>query len=256
MSYEKVTNINIQKHTIRCAANNVHPMEFHVCQQKTVKEGCSDEQFIKKCLLNFYEGNFVPVGNQTWKFIAALMKVAALEKTTLKYHKVADILSDYSGKKYKKEEYRNAEKQLIDFLYEAYQDIDMTPSDYIIVIGNQDSNLAVTRRTKFGMQFARSRDDQDVHHFKYYDEALAYIGERRKYNNLIIINTELNLPDTVVVKFDDIDTYMDDPEVDEVISNWLSDTYGYCHNGFEFKEIMQNNEYVMIYNIQWDTTDD
>jgi len=41
-------------------------------------------------------------------------------------------------------------------------------------------------------------------------------------------------------------------ELDEIIGDWLSDEYGYCHFGFEYDV---ENDHINIYNIEWDTSE-
>ena len=49
---------------------------------------------------------------------------------------------------------------------------------------------------------------------------------------------DVDLPDEVVVDVpDEIVGYGDDGDVNDYISDWLSDEYGFCHNGFLFEEI-------------------
>lgn len=43
---------------------------------------------------------------------------------------------------------------------------------------------------------------------------------------------------------------LDEDEQNEAISNYLSDEYEYCHNGFRFEEA--KNYLIHIYDIQWD----
>jgi hypothetical protein len=44
---------------------------------------------------------------------------------------------------------------------------------------------------------------------------------------------------------------LDEDGQSEAISNYLSDEYEYCHNGFRFEET--KNFLIHIYDIQWDT---
>jgi hypothetical protein len=45
---------------------------------------------------------------------------------------------------------------------------------------------------------------------------------------------DIDLPKQVEVVLDDLD---EDEEVDEVLCDKLSDITGFCHNGFDFKEL-------------------
>lgn len=48
----------------------------------------------------------------------------------------------------------------------------------------------------------------------------------------------INLPETLEadIDFEDIDIDNED-EVSDFLSDWLSDEYGYCHYGFDYKLI-------------------
>ena len=48
------------------------------------------------------------------------------------------------------------------------------------------------------------------------------------------------LPKKVIVDFDDLDLpdCATDAEVEDALSDYLSDQYGYCHNGFTFKKVI------------------
>lgn len=68
--------------------------------------------------------------------------------------------------------------------------------------------------------------------------------------NVIILASQLQL---------DTDSIADDEEeLAEEISDYLSDTYGFCHKGFNF-EVVKNElgepSNFVVTSIQWDTTD-
>lgn len=44
-------------------------------------------------------------------------------------------------------------------------------------------------------------------------------------------NNEIDLPTKIIGTFEYTG---DDDELEDMISNWLSDEYGYCHYGFEY----------------------
>ena len=52
----------------------------------------------------------------------------------------------------------------------------------------------------------------------------------------------------------------DDEELEEQLSEYLSDFYGYCHNSFNY-EVIWNSQFpdqptkIKITNIDWDTTE-
>ena len=63
------------------------------------------------------------------------------------------------------------------------------------------------------------------------------------------------LPTEIVVLSVDIDAYweqLDEYEQEDAISDFLSDKFGFCHNGFSYEEI---GEQIRITNIQWDEDD-
>lgn len=51
------------------------------------------------------------------------------------------------------------------------------------------------------------------------------------------------------------DDCLDDEWISETICDWLSDTYGFCHDGFSMSIDRANNK-LHIYNIMWDTDED
>ena len=67
---------------------------------------------------------------------------------------------------------------------------------------------------------------------------------------------EVKLPKKVEVTTEELgvdkDYSMDDEYDEEVISDWLSDTYGYCHEGFRFTN---KNGKITITGIKWDTSE-
>lgn len=67
--------------------------------------------------------------------------------------------------------------------------------------------------------------------------------EERDDNNLPITAKDLGLPtfdETFEIDTDDMGWDLEDPndqdEVSDVVSDWLSDEYGYCHFGFSIKK--------------------
>ena len=60
------------------------------------------------------------------------------------------------------------------------------------------------------------------------------------------------LPIELFVNHNDIDAEWDEMENDEreeAISEYLSDTYGFCHYGFSYED---DGEQIHITNIEWD----
>lgn len=78
-------------------------------------------------------------------------------------------------------------------------------------------------------------------------------------------DTEIdNLPTTITLDRNDIEdngfnVYNDD-ELDEALGEYLSDEYGYCHEGFNYnvvwdKFLPDQPKEIKITNIKWDTTE-
>lgn len=68
--------------------------------------------------------------------------------------------------------------------------------------------------------------------------------------NVIITASELEL--------DTDDLFEDEDELSDIVSDYLSNTYGFCHYGFDMEKVYnENNEpsQVIVSNIKWDTTD-
>ena len=64
-----------------------------------------------------------------------------------------------------------------------------------------------------------------------------------------------NLPKEVTVTREDlgIDSQTALSDVIEALSDYLSNTYGFCHNGFDYE--LLDSRTIQAYNIQWDTTE-
>lgn len=63
------------------------------------------------------------------------------------------------------------------------------------------------------------------------------------------------LPDTVAVNIEDLDYIPEEDDVlCDVLSDWLSDTYGYCHYGFDYETDAISGD-ITITNILWDTSE-
>ena len=62
----------------------------------------------------------------------------------------------------------------------------------------------------------------------------------------------LKLPKEIHVAYNGDWNDLNEFEKEELLSDWLSDTYGFCHNGFAYQE---HDGYVHITDIDWDTTE-
>ena len=65
---------------------------------------------------------------------------------------------------------------------------------------------------------------------------------------------EPDLPDSCEIDIADLDYDEEEDDLDIAIGDYLSDTYGYCINKFNF---FRNDEsdYITVTDIDWDTTD-
>ena len=72
----------------------------------------------------------------------------------------------------------------------------------------------------------------------------------------IIKREGFDLPSEITVSLDELglDTIDDEDEVEETISDYLSDKYGFTHYGFEW-ERGDSAEEINVYNIKWDTSE-
>ena len=65
---------------------------------------------------------------------------------------------------------------------------------------------------------------------------------------------EPDLPDIVNLNINDLD-YKDGDDLDEKISNYLSNEYGFCVNGFLIEEADTVTGDIKVTDIEWDTED-
>lgn len=61
----------------------------------------------------------------------------------------------------------------------------------------------------------------------------------------------------VIIRKEELESDDIAEELEEMISEYLSDEYGYCHNGFNYEIINEHDEEfeIRIFNIKWDTTE-
>lgn len=77
------------------------------------------------------------------------------------------------------------------------------------------------------------------------------------------LEEDLNLPSTVVISASELaldtdDIYQDDDELSDIVGNYLSDEYGFCHLAFNMRVTYNENKEpsdVIVTNIQWDITE-
>ena len=64
---------------------------------------------------------------------------------------------------------------------------------------------------------------------------------------------EVNLPDIITINIDDIEYDPECDNIEDAISDYLSDTYGYCHGGFYFETDTTTGD-ITVFDIEWDTS--
>ena len=97
--------------------------------------------------------------------------------------------------------------------------------------------------------------DTDINDFVWFErDTIAQHLGYDDFDELMHRNDEPDLPNEFMVDPYNIDSDWDDleeQEKEEAISDYLSDEYEYCHNGFRFEEAENGN--IHIYDIKWDT---
>jgi hypothetical protein len=99
--------------------------------------------------------------------------------------------------------------------------------------------------------------DTEINDFVWFerDTIAEYLGYE-DFEELMHRNDEPNLPAELFVDRNDIDEDWEELDEDEkldAISDYLSDEYEFCHDGFDYEESDDSN--IHISNIKWDTTE-
>ena len=98
--------------------------------------------------------------------------------------------------------------------------------------------------------------DTEINDFVWFErDAIAQHLGYDDFDELMHRNDEPNLPTKLTVDCCEIYSYWNEDELEEdekadMISDYLTNEYDYCHRGFEFEET--ENCMVHIYNIDWD----
>ena len=99
--------------------------------------------------------------------------------------------------------------------------------------------------------------DTEINDFVWFErDTIAQHLGYDDFDELMHRYDEPELPTSVLVNCYDIDADwydLDEDEKGEAIGDYLSNEYEYCHDGFEFEEV--ENDDVHITDIKWDTTD-
>lgn len=62
----------------------------------------------------------------------------------------------------------------------------------------------------------------------------------------------IKLPHSVVISLKDLDFHPFEDDLDDLISDYLSDTYGFCHYGFDYETDIVAGV-IHVTDIFWDT---
>jgi hypothetical protein len=97
--------------------------------------------------------------------------------------------------------------------------------------------------------------DTEINDFVWFErDTIAQHLGYDDFDELMHRNDEPNLPTELFVDYNDISEdweELDEDEKVDIISDYLSDEYGFCHDGFDYEEL----DSIRIYNIEWDTTE-
>ena len=98
--------------------------------------------------------------------------------------------------------------------------------------------------------------DTEINDFVWFErDTIAQHLGYDDFDELMHRNDEPDLPEELIVgcyNIDDNWDELDEGEKSDMITDYLSDEYEYCHRGFNFEENESGD--VHIYNIEWDTT--
>lgn len=99
--------------------------------------------------------------------------------------------------------------------------------------------------------------DTEINDFVWFErDTIAQHLGYEDFDELMHRNDEPNLPTELFVDGNEIYSYWDELDEDEkldMISDYLSDEYEFCHDGFEYEE--SSDSTIHISNIKWDTTE-
>ena len=95
--------------------------------------------------------------------------------------------------------------------------------------------------------------DTEINDFVWFERDT--IAQHLGYEDFEELMHRNNLPKEIFIDYDKLDIDWEEPDEDEIldaISDYLSDEYGFCHDGFEYKD---TGSCIHITNIKWDTTE-
>ena len=87
-----------------------------------------------------------------------------------------------------------------------------------------------------------NQEIEELKDTEFYKNAIEYFEDEESIENI-------ELPTDELLDLDLFENYKNDDELDELISDYLSNKYGYCINSFTYK--LKYN-HVIVDNIEWD----
>jgi hypothetical protein len=84
-------------------------------------------------------------------------------------------------------------------------------------------------------------------------DAIKSRGEKLRFEESL--DTDVDLPDTVVVNINELNYNADEDDLSDAIGDYLSDKYGYCHFGFDIYDTDHMSGDIVVTNIEWDVSE-
>ena len=87
-----------------------------------------------------------------------------------------------------------------------------------------------------------NQEIEELKDTEFYKNAIEYFEDEESIENI-------ELPTDELLDLDLFENYKNDDELDELISDYLSNKYGYCINGYNYR---LTETHVIVDNIEWD----
>ena len=150
-----------------------------------------------------------------------------------------------------------AEDTLRNLLHWAEDDIDtikekfaITDSDYIVyaMFYLQDAILKIYKYLDKNKEVMLYKEDKGTASKESFKAEMARVAQPDPLEDVD------DLPTTVIVNIDKIGYNAEDgDDLYECITNYLSDTYGYCIYGYDTEDLDTTTGNITVTNIEWDT---
>lgn len=175
MSYEKVKSINLKTMEITSADSSIRPLTF----KKWTMKAENKEDFIKKCLVYFLDGDFHNVGDN-FKFVYTIHLFRKTEQCKA-LQKIRWNNYDFKNKKelFTKEQVIAANEELKRVLYDYYINLKLTKGKYFI----KYDCFIVTKITNYRFRY-NSRWNATPQIFNSYEKALYTIDTKLNFSNI------------------------------------------------------------------------